>query len=193
MDRKYEVGDWVEYRFCGGTSYAYINAYKWYIPKAYENRNGEMTYPEPHVVYLCSKLYGMSSGVPYFGTKMYHAGTKELSEEEKQLDYHWAKSTYPELWAQNLRPYWLPYTNQTLPVYQVDIERKFNWEDKTIKYSDRSYHYRNPFYWLDKDKYEKERLNIPPHMKEEIEETLQHYIKRFEERKSEVLKRKLCQ
>lgn len=193
MDRKYEVGDWVEYRFCGGTSYAHINGYKWYIPKPFEKTTGETVYPEPHVVYLCSKLYGMRSGVPYFAKKMYNAGTKELSQEDLDYQYHWAKTAYPELWAQGLKPFWLPYTHQTLPVWQTDIENKFSWEEKTIQYPDRSYQYRNPFYWLDKAKYEEERLEMPPHIKEKVEAELQHYIKRFEERKSEVLKRKLCQ
>ena len=169
MDRKYNVGDWVEYNFCGGTSYAYINGYKWYVPRAYENSNGDMIYPEAHIIYLCSKLVGMSFGVPYWKT-IWSPGRN-------------SEGQYP--------------VHQTLPVWQTDIVNKFDWETPFLTRfygpnKEYNFTYRNPFYMLDKTKYEQERDDLPAGYKRDTETYLQHQVERFEIRKKEVLERKLC-
>jgi hypothetical protein len=187
MNRLYEPGDWVQYKFCGGISYARLNSYKWYVPRPWTDRNGATHYPDPKVVYNATKLYGIRSGYPSVSSAYVQTGWKP------QVD-HYVK--YPEHrrddWPEGMQPTHERRTHTFLPVWQEDIIGKADFDNLTLPDPYQSdWHIPNLIAWFDKEKLE--NMCNPALTDDPNAEKHEWFINRFEERKHEVLTRKLEQ
>ena len=185
--RLYEPGDWVRYRFCGGVSYARLNSYKWYVPRPWTTLDGVTKHPDPKIVYNATKLYGIRSGYPSVSSNYIQVGWQPQNE-------HFEK--YPERrdedWPEGMQPKYEKRTHTFLPVWQEDIIGKANFDNLTTphpNYSD--WQIPNLIAWFDKEKLE--NMSNPALADDPNADKHEWFINRFEERKHEVLTRKLEQ
>ena len=84
--------------------------------------------------------------------------------------------------------------HQTLPIWQGDIIEKVDWDSKTRAISNiygDVYQASNNLRFMDKEKIERELFDVPMEVQAKYDATIEHFIKRFEIRKAEVLDRKL--
>lgn len=189
--RLYEPGDWVKYRFCGGISYARLNSYKWYVPRPWTDQNDVTHYADSKIIYNATKLYGINSGYPYMSSKWERDGWEPLSGynlESIQAN----PDCKPKDWPDGMQPKMLRVPHTFLPVWQEDIIEKVDFDSPKIPHPRwDNYNISNIMYWFDKNKLEDmacpEKSNDPTAHKHEW------FINRFEERKREVLTRKLEQ
>lgn len=203
-DRLLDVGDFIAYNFCGGTGFAWINAYKWHIPKQYENRNGDLITPDPHVVYLCSKLYGSSSVAGPYVSRGY---VQDGWQTENPNAYYATNPEYrPKSWPKGMEPKYTQAAKYFLPVYQSDIHGVIDIEEPTYEHSGYSYghdkktgqwqrtyrtkmqHHR--FNYFDKTKLQ-EAMDVYQSNDPSLIEQSKKYMANFEKRKAQVLLRKL--
>lgn len=189
--RMYNEGDWIAYHFCGGTSLARINSWKWYIPRPWSPYNDPDTtkYPDPQIIYNCTKVYGLNQGWPHVSKKWIRTGWEPLS------DYNLKNPQWiPDDWPKGMQPKVEQVTHTFLPVSQLDIKGiadfdsplKLRWDDKPD-----SWKVPNLLYWLDKDKLEK--MSDPKHTNDPDKNKHKQAIEKFEKRKAQVLARKLEQ
>jgi hypothetical protein len=84
--------------------------------------------------------------------------------------------------------------HQTLPIWQGDIIEKVDWDSKTRSISNiygDVYQASNNLRFMDKEKIERELFDVPMAVQAKYDAIIEHFIKRFEIRKAEVLDRKL--
>ena len=84
--------------------------------------------------------------------------------------------------------------HQTLPIWQGDIIEKVDWDSKTRSISNiygDVYQASNNLRFMDKEKIERELFDVPMEVQAKYDATIEHFKKRFEIRKAEVLDRKL--
>jgi len=197
-DLLYKPGDFVGYRFCGGIGYAYLNAYKWYIPQSYENHNNEIVLPDPKIVYLATKFYGLNSSYGMYQSYGYvENGWRDQDEfytdnPEYRRDY----------WPEGKQPNFEQHTKYFLPVYQDDILFVVNFEGDSLSYPTKRYNYdtkkmenttasiHNKFAWFDKEKLTK-ALDVKYSTFTGDKLFAKNAIEKFEKRKAQVLLRKL--
>ena len=197
-DLLYKPGDFVGYYFCGGIGYAYINAYKWYIPKTYKKGDGTIVSPDPHVVYLTTKFYGLNSS---YG--MYQSyGFKQNGWRDQDNHY----KNYPEYrrdhWPEGKQPNYEQHTKYFLPVWQNDVCFVVDFDKDENEYPVKRYNYDtqkmenstatipNKFKWFDKDKLVK-ALDVKYSTFTGDKLFAKNAIEKFEKRKAQVLLRKL--
>ena len=197
-DLLYKPGDFVGYRFCGGVGYAYLNAYKWYIPKTYKNHNDEIVSPDPKIVYLATKFYGLNSS---YG--MYQSYGFRENGWKNQEEYY---ATHPEYrrdhWPEGKQPNYEQHTKYFLPVWQDDIcfvvdfdkdeneypTQRYNCQTQKWENTIASVH--NKFKWFDKEKLIK-ALDVKYSTFTGDKQIAAQAIEKFEKRKAQVLLRKL--
>jgi len=187
MNRLYEPGDWVQYRFCGGTSYARLNSYKWYVPRPWTSRDGVTRYPDPRIIYNATKIYGIRSGYPAVSSTYYQTGWKP------QID-HYVVNPQDRLkhWPEGMQPSYERRTHTFLPVCQEDIIGKADFDSFTLPHPNNpKWQIPNLIGWFDKEKLEK--MCNPVLTDDPNADKHNWFIERFEERKHEVLTRKLEQ
>ena len=159
-DLLYKPGDFVGYRFCGGIGYAYLNAYKWYIPKTYKNVNDEIVSPDPQIVYLATKFYGLNS--PYGMYQSYgYIENGWRDEDQFYIDNPEYRKDY---WLEGKQPKYDQHTKYFLPVWQEDILFTVNFEEDSLSYPTKRWSHEtqkwenttasihNKFKWFDKEK-----------------------------------------
>tara|TARA_R100000278_G_scaffold120714_1_gene103427 strand:- start:1031 stop:1639 length:609 start_codon:yes stop_codon:yes gene_type:complete len=197
-DLLYKPGDFVGYRFCGGVGYAYLNAYKWYIPKTYKNHNDEIVSPDPKIVYLATKFYGLNSS---YG--MYQSYGFRENGWKNQEEYY---ATHPEYrrdhWPEGKQPNYEQHTKYFLPVWQDDICFVVDFDKDENEYPTQRYNYQtqkwentiasvhNKFKWFDKEKLIK-ALDVKYSTFTGDKQIAAQAIEKFEKRKAQVLLRKL--
>ena len=84
--------------------------------------------------------------------------------------------------------------HQTLPIWQGDIIEKVDWDSNTRSITNsynRAYQAPNNLRFMDKKKIEQELFDVPMEVQAKYDATIEHFKKRFEVRKAEVLDRKL--
>jgi len=192
---KHKPGDILSYHFCGGTGYAFVNAYKWYIPRK------ETRYNKLQIVYLCTKLYGLNHPYGIYQSKGYQ---QEGWQDIPASSYYYDKPDQVEErgWPPGKEPAYTPVTKVFLPVYAQDITGTVNFTDSTVSRKTRFYDFKtnkfindirqveNKFYYFDK----KKLINILDINKVGTKQQLEQrdsYLKRFKERKKAVLLSKL--
>ena len=197
-DLLYKPGDFVGYRFCGGIGYAYLNAYKWYIPKTYKNHNDEIVSPDPHIVYLATKFYGLNSSYGMYQSYGYiENGWRD--EDQFYIDNPQYRRDH---WLEGKQPKYDQHTKYFLPVYQQDILFPVNFEEDSLSYPTQRYNTQtqkwenttasvhNKFKWFDKEKLEK-ALDVQHSKFTSDKQFAAQAIEKFEKRKAQVLLRKL--
>ena len=197
-DLLYKPGDFVGYRFCGGIGYAYLNAYKWYIPKTYKNVNDEIVSPDPQIVYLATKFYGLNS--PYGMYQSY--GYIENGWRDEDQFYIDNPEYRKDHWLEGKQPKYDQHTKYFLPVWQEDILFTVNFEEDSLSYPTKRWSHEtqkwenttasihNKFKWFDKEKLTK-ALDVQYSKFASDKQTAAQAIEKFEKRKAQVLLRKL--
>ena len=187
MNRLYEPGDWVQYRFCGGISYARLNSYKWYVPRSWTTIDGVTKYPDPKIVYNATKLYGIRTGYPSVSSAYVQAGWRPQDEYYQTYPEHRHKD-----WPEGMQAKYERRTHTFLPVWQEDIIGKVDFDNLTLPHNDNpDWHIPNLIAWFDREKLE--NMCNPALTDDPNAEKHEWFINRFEERKHEVLTRKLEQ
>ena len=197
-DLLYKPGDFVGYRFCGGIGYAYLNAYKWYIPKTYKNVNDEIVSPDPQIVYLATKFYGLNSSYGMYQSYGYiENGWRD--EDQFYIDNPEYRRDH---WLEGKQPKYDQHTKYFLPVWQEDILFTVNFEEDSLSYPTKRWSHEtqkwenttasihNKFKWFDKEKLTK-ALDVQYSKFASDKQTAAQAIEKFEKRKAQVLLRKL--
>jgi hypothetical protein len=190
----YKPGDWVQYNFCGGKSYARLNSYKWYVPRPWTDNNDVTHYSDPKIVYNATKIYGLNQGYPSVSNKWSREGWEPLSgyNLEASKNYPDSYQGFANNWPDGMQPKVVRRTHTFLPVWQEDIIGKIDFDSLLIpRYptDPNGWKVGNIMAWLDTNKLE--AMCCPELSKDPDRAKHQWFIERFEQRKAEVLTRKL--
>lgn len=201
-ERLIDPGTFIAYNFCGGTGFAFVNSYKWHIPKQYTDNNGTLHSPDPFIVYLCSKLYGTTAA---WGA---HVGSGHVRDGWEDQDPNHYYSRHPEHrpkeWPEGKQPLYKYSPKYFLPVYQLDVNGVIDFDKDTYDHYGSTYqninnqwkrvfrtkpkHHRFKYY--DKNKLFKD-MDVQQSNKPELIEYAKKQMDNFEKRKAQVLLRKL--